>query len=119
MIAALLRIFVYLAVCYFQNNALHVLLEFQVQTGANTCWACAWIYLVTLLYSSVWSCTQLLEQVFPWFGLHPIIHKIKAVVAIMVLAVYFHWQNNSLVFIATSVISGCIVFTTVLTLKSH
>ena len=115
MIAALIRIFVYLAVCYFQNNVLHVLLEFRVVTPTE--WACAWIYLITLLYSSVWSSTQLLEQVFPWFSLHPITHKIKAVATIMVLAVYFHWQSNSVVFITTSILSGCIIFTTVLTLK--
>jgi hypothetical protein len=116
MIAALVRIFVYLAVCYFQNNALHVLFEFNLGHSGSP-WVCAWIYLVTLLYSSVWSCTQLLEQVFPWFSLHPSLHKIKAVGAILVFAVYFHWKSNSTVFMATSILSGCIVFTTILTLK--
>lgn len=114
-IAALLRSFVYLAVCHFQNNALHVLLEFKPTSGTH--WMCAWLYMVTLLYSSVWSCTQLIEQVFPWFGMHPIRHKIKCVGAILAVAVYFHWQSNSVVFMTTSVFSGCIVFITVLTLK--
>lgn len=58
--AGLTRAYTYVATAFFQDHALHVLLDGSGRPPEP--WT-AWLYQATLMYSAAWACSQLTEQV--------------------------------------------------------
>jgi hypothetical protein len=58
--AGLTRAYTYLATAFFQDHALHALLDGSGRPPEP--WT-AWLYQAALVYSAAWACTQFTEQV--------------------------------------------------------
>jgi len=64
LLSAWVRICVWFGVCFFQDNAMHVILE-NSDVGR---WDrfCCFVFMVALLFAAAWTWTQAMEQTLPW-----------------------------------------------------
>jgi hypothetical protein len=100
--SALIRVSVWYGVCFFQNNALHVMLENDLSRGGWD-WVCCILYSTTLLFSACWTATQIREQVLPFFKHFPTTPplRLKLVVCALSLAVLYRQRDAQAMFYAT------------------
>ena len=116
LVAAFIRVAVWYAVCLFQNNALHVILENDHSLGGWD-WVCCVFYTITLLYSACWTATQLREQVLPRFSLTTDASKLKLLAVALSLATLYRQRDPQLLFYVTAGLAVLSLVTTSVALK--
>lgn len=119
MISAWLRVCVWSAVCFFQDNPLHAMLEGSNRSDTAS-WPCCIVYMTALLYSACWTVTQIREQVLPRFfsiggeDSHAGLHWLVFVVA---LATLFRQRDPEVMFVVTNALTLIAGVTALFTLK--
>jgi hypothetical protein len=116
LVSDFIRVCVWYEVCQFQNNSMHVILENDLGRGGWD-WACCVLYTVALLYSAVWTATQIREQVFPGLEFTSETGKLKLVAVALACAALYRQREPQIMFICTICLSLLTVATTGLTLK--
>lgn len=115
--SALFRVAVWYSVAFFQNNALHVMLENDLSRGGWD-WAGCVLYSTALLYSACWAATQIREQVLPFFqSTSTVASKLKLLVCALALAAIHRQRDAPAIFGVTYGLSGLAILVTALTLK--
>ena len=118
--SALVRVCVWYGVCFFQNNAFHVMLENDLSRGGWD-WACCVLYSATLLFSACWTATQIREQVLPFFKHFPATpsRRLKLVVCALALAALYRQRDAPAMFYATFGLSLLSLAVTAATLRDQ
>ena len=116
LVSALVRVCVWYGVCFFQNNALHVMLENDLSRGGWDRAGCV-LYSVALLYSASWSATQVREQVLPLFNVTSVETRLKLLVLVLALAALDRQRHPQLMFALTTAFSLVCLAVTGLTLR--
>lgn len=102
---SLFRICVWLAACYIQDNHLHVVYENDLSRRSWN-WGCCFLLISNLAFSSVWTATQLKEQVLPLvWGQEKRVRFLKLMASVVFLAAVHHQREFSSTFYATSALS--------------
>lgn len=115
--SALFRVTVWYSVVFFQNNALHVMLENDLSRGGWD-WAGCVLYSTALLYSACWTATQIREQVLPFFQFtSTAASRVKLLVCALALAALHRQRDAQAMFGVTDGLSGLAILVTALTLK--
>ena len=122
MLSAWIRVCVWSAVCFLQDNKLHTMLEnnhSDPNHDAHWSWLCCTVYMTALLYSACWTATQLREQVLPRFC---VIFdsegaRLKLLVSLLSLATLFRQREPYIMFWATNALTAVCFLTATLTLK--
>jgi hypothetical protein len=114
--SALLRVGVWYGVCFFQDNALHVMLENDLSRGGWP-WACCVLYSVALLYSACWTATQIREQVLPLCGFTAVEARLRLLVVALSLAALYRQRDPQIIFALCNALSVLCVLVTGLTLR--
>ena len=116
LMGAWLRVASWYLLCYFQDNAMHVILENDRSHGG---WdrTCCVAYMTTLLFSACWTATQLREQALSPLLMDLDTVRLKTVAFILALATLYRQRDADLVFLATNALSVFALLTTALTLQ--
>jgi hypothetical protein len=117
LMGAWLRVASWYLLCYFQDNAMHVMLENDRSVGG---WnrICCIAYMTTLLFSACWTATQLKEQALSPLSLDSDTARLKTVAAILALATLYRERNADLVFLTTNTLTVFALLATALTLQN-
>jgi hypothetical protein len=106
------RVCVWYAVCLFQDNTLHVMLENDLSRGGWD-WRCCVAYSVALLYSACWTATQLREQILPGLS-QP--DRLKLLAGALALAALFRQREPLVLFVGVPLLAAISVTVPALTL---
>lgn len=90
LVAAWLRVGAWYCVCFFQNNAMHLMLE---NSRGRWDWGACMGYTVVLLYSACWNATVIREQLLAPIGLTSQVARLKLLVCVLGLATLFRQRN--------------------------
>ena len=116
LVSALLRVCVWYGVCFFQNNAMHVMLENDLSRGGWP-WGCCVLYSVALLFSACWTATQIREQVLPFFRVSSVGARLKLLVCALSLAALFRQRDAQVLFTLTGALCAASLLVTATTLR--
>ena len=116
LMGAWLRVASWYIVCFFQDNAMHVILENDHSMGGWD-WACCILYMTSLLFSACWTATQLREQALAPLLLDSGTTRLKAAAFILALAALYRQRDADVVFLTTNILSVFALLTIALTLK--
>lgn len=115
MIAALLRVVVWYAVCFYQDTTMHVMLENDLSRGG---WyqACCVVYTVSLLYSACWTASLVREQLLPCLHLTDPPSRLRCLTTVLALAAFYRQRDGELLLTVAMCLAGASVVVTGATL---
>lgn len=111
LVSAWLRVCVWYGVCFFQDNAMHVILENDLTRGSWDWLACIF-YTVILLYSACSTATLVRTHLLPCIQLDSQPLRLKFVAGMLALAALYRQRDSQIILIMGWSLAGLSLFVT-------